>query len=42
MQQFIDGIVLNDVFTVGLRNLKKNMSTKTNQLILHLLLDICS
>lgn len=26
MQQFIDGIVLNDVFTVGLRNLKKNMS----------------
>ena len=26
MQQFIDGMVLNDVFTVGLRNLKKNMS----------------
>jgi DAK2 domain fusion protein YloV len=26
MQQFIDGILLNDIFTVGFRNLKKNMS----------------
>ena len=26
MQQFIDGITLNDVFAVGYRNLKKNMS----------------
>ena len=27
MQQFIDGILLNDIFTVGFRNLKKNMAT---------------
>lgn len=26
MQQFIDGILLNDIFTVGFRNLKKNMA----------------
>ncbi len=26
MQQFIDGITLNDIFTVGYRNLKKNMA----------------
>lgn len=26
MQQFIDGIVLNELFTVGYRNLKKNMA----------------
>jgi len=26
MQQFIDGIILNDIFTVGYQNLKKNMN----------------
>lgn len=27
MQQFVDGVVLHDVFTVGYRNLKKHMAT---------------